>query len=238
MSSFCLFAQETKFVPPDGISFRFTGVEVYSADDLDRLWNMAFDHDFKFKRFFPIGWSENGNFAYMTHSISDTVNGYFYDLYVINLVDDLIVFEDYLSLTDNDSDYERAEAVLENKFHEWNLLIKRYNIEGTIESPGHGTTIEKFPLRLSNWNYDLYYESQNTDKECNWQLILRKANNNNITQKIISTGKIENSYEMNSILGYYKSPFEDRIATIICRETRARSIGFSIFGAHLNVGFK
>jgi hypothetical protein len=69
-------------------------------------------------------------------------------------------------------------------------------------------------------------------------LILRRTNNNNATQKIISTGEIENSYEMNSILGYYKSPFEDRIATIVCKETWARSISFSIFGAHLNVGFR
>jgi hypothetical protein len=238
MSSCCLFAQQTKFVPSDGIHFQFTGVRAYSADDFDRLWNIAFAHDFKVKRFFPIGWSENGHFAYMTQSISDTVNGYFYDLYVINLVDDLIVFTDYLSLSEMNSDYERAETIIENKFHEWNVLVRQYNIEGTIESPGRGTTVERFPLGFSNWNYDLYYESQNTNEGCNWQLILRKINKNNVTQKIISTGKIENSYEMNSILGYYKSPFEDRIAAIICRETWARSISFSIFGAHLNVGFE
>jgi hypothetical protein len=48
ISSFCLFAQQTKFVPLDGIYFQFTGQRVYTADDLDRLWNMAFINDYNY----------------------------------------------------------------------------------------------------------------------------------------------------------------------------------------------
>jgi hypothetical protein len=249
MSSFCLFAQQTKFVPPDGIFFRFgDSVQVYAADDFDRLWNVAFmDYG---RRVYSVGWSRNGNFAYMIQYIPDTVGGHFYDFHVINLVDDVMLFEDNLSLavysSADEDEREKAATVVENKFREWNVLVKQYNIDGTIESPGQGTTIQKFPHKFSNWNYDLYYESQNIDgdesrnidRECDWRLILSRKNNSTATQKIISTGAIKNSYEMHSILGYYKSPFEDRIAAIICRETWARGIGFSVFGAHLNVGFK
>jgi hypothetical protein len=74
-------------------------------------------------------------------------------------VDDLIIFEDSFRLTVHDNGYENAETIIENKFHEWNSMVKQYNIEGTIESPGRGTAIEKFPLRFSGWNYDSYYES-------------------------------------------------------------------------------
>jgi len=141
----------------------------------------------------------------------------------------------------------------------WNTILRNYKISGEIGNPIAGdfaNNLLKFPINDYNcWFDDPEYSFEKyklksgnevfeIEKDVfNWKLIIGNEN----IQKIISEGKDTLYKDMHNIngrkiLGYYKSPYENRIVVVtIYYDWIAFSGGYhtvkpDLFGCNLNVG--
>jgi hypothetical protein len=199
---------------------------IYPGRDTDILINELNNITLNLK---PIGWSTNGMFAYQVTSPENREI-----LFIYNLVSDDLIYTDTGSYN---SDYERNRTT-----NEWNALLRKYNIIGEIKEFGHNYTNspEQFPFYRNNNNHSCWFEyfSPSLDNSYIYWFIYIGSKN----YKEIVNNNMDYDFEFVSrkIIGYYKSPYEERIAIMILflKESQERDyITVRPFGCHLNVGF-
>jgi hypothetical protein len=225
------------------------GKIIYSADinEIDSLI-IEFAKDLGYYENI-IGWSHNGYVAFQTLGGSGYVP---WDLYVerikvviFNAVEDKVLEE--LEIINDENTI--TEEYKRNALNRFNALLQKYNINGRMETFENGLTgimASQFPFRIGNRSYDCWLKAtienygDYGDAAINWELTV----NNGTRNKTVAIGKnAARGYGpgVSQILGYYKSPYEDRIIIVVRHFKRAfegdieKSIEY--YGCHLDVGF-
>jgi hypothetical protein len=197
----------------------------------------ALDNDYPFIEI--IGWSRGGMIAYRyitTQSEACTRECHFS---IVDTITDNIIENEYTVIDDCEKINKELSESVKAK---WNLLLKKYNIIGRIDNPFkeiYKNDFKKFPVN----NFECWFEysiEKNKDDFANlidWKLFI----GNNYVQKIISHA-VERDYDDirgRKILGYYKSPYENRIAVFVssCERFTYPYWGVLLYGCNMNVGF-
>ena len=209
------------------------------------------------RRFFPIGWSRDGKFAWIEENNSDAVNEYFFDLYIQDLVTDKILWHWNFTVSDEDNSNEDQKAgfnaVDDNdvnrrkiwtRYSELNVMkLNEYQIEPVIV-----TNLEKFPLNINGGTSNVLIKNQtlNNSISSRSEILATSVNltvNGNEKKRIFinkyATGQSEwDGHLSNQIPGFLKSPFENRIALFLLDEYNAWETSsewtFTIIGCDLN----
>ena len=207
-----------------------------------------------------IGWTAKGLFAYRYRCYLDNGQGtgWVYSLKIIDTVTDKIIEEDSIELYDPGDEPEEMSGALSADYKtKWNKLLEKYNIAGKVDDPvseEFKMDIIKFPINnfncwfdyqvIRNTNFDENWGEDITYDTVNWKLII----GNNTIQKKISEDSDEYGIPFfwnvsgRKILGYYKSPYENRIVVITTNyfwysySGGYYSVGLDLFGCNMNVG--
>jgi hypothetical protein len=184
--------------------------------------------------------------------------GWVYSLKIIDTVTDEIIEADSIELYDDEPlEGEMSGDVSSEYKTKWNALLEKHNIVGRIDDPvseSFKKDLLKFPVNNFNcWfdyqvkrsvDFDEDWGGDITRDTVNWKLVI----GNNTIQKKISEDS--NQYGGNSflyiygrkIIGYYKSPYENRIVVVTTNYSWVsysggyHSVGLDLFGCNMNVG--
>ncbi|OHD56436.1 MAG: hypothetical protein A2Y33_15725 [Spirochaetes bacterium GWF1_51_8] len=193
--------------------------------------------DYIMPRFYPVGWSKDGKFAYFTYSsfeYNGTANTIF-KFVIQNLIDDKLVWETTFA---KGKEVSLAEvwAKYENEINAKLAQNKISQYEGELG---------KFPFKTAKGAVD--YEVRVTQKKSSlgytyidsieFHAFLGKTGD-----KIIYKEKNSQAIRL-SVPGFMKSPFEDRVAIVLLKVKRSDEEGLypveiQIIGCHLGIGFK
>lgn len=213
-----------------------------------------------FTKIETIGWTAKGLFAYRCRCYIDDGRGtgWVYSLKIIDTVTDEIIEEDSIELYDPEDESEEMPAALSGEHKtKWNKILEKYNIAGRVNDPvseNFKMDFIKFPIN----NFDCWFDYQvkretSFDEDwdeyitydtVNWKLII----GNNTIKKKISEDSDEYKVPFfanisgRKILGYYKSPYENRIVVITTNyywysySGGYYYVGLDLFGCNMNVG--
>ena len=186
-----------------------------------------------------IGWSRNGLLAYRYFTPAGGYGGWNHNFVILNTITDEIIGHSSVNLDREDIEYYKSE---------FNSSLKEHNITGHITDPSakiEGNNALQFPLEdFQCW---LEYEKRDVDA-VEWKLLI----GNGSVQKTITQQRTESPF-LNSIriAGFYKSPYENRIAVLVnlvfiypADESFGEGIIHEtvsctpmLFGCNMNVGF-
>ena len=183
-----------------------------------------------------IGWSRNGLLAYRYSD--DGVLGWIYCFTIVNTITDEIVEQDSIA-----SWVVHKEEEIEAYVEKWNLLLEKNNIVGKVVDPC-AKIDENTAIGFPFGNYGCWFDytvseiSSFNEKTLmyNWKLII----GNEFVQKIVTQQITRDPNLVRiKIIGYYKSPYENRIAIFISSiSTHSGNVYFTpiIYGCNMNVG--
>lgn len=227
----------TAIVFTSGISNSIAQEQAYSIPE--RVEFIEEDNQYLISYFLPIGWSTNGKFAYITEPADEACGCYFFEIAVIDLVTDKIVWQWELEGEPENETLQTAwnknKSLFEQKLNEFGIR-QQTNFE-------LGETSFKSGIN----NYQLNLESS---KNGEWEFqniksIKIEISSPELGSKVIMNSELEEySYKMKAeLVGHLKSPFEERIAVIYCELIRGWEgfpyvANFKLSGSHLTVGFK
>jgi len=179
------------------------------------------------------GWSRTGNVALSTEDAS----GAGIDIaqfIIINLVTDEIVFK-----LNNDAIFDKLRN---NELDDGYDVLDFYQTEksgimAAMKNNGieeHHTPFLAFPLVMDNFNYTAYTRViEETEDEKKFDIIVSR----NGKDKVINTAPIPAYFSEDRVIGYYKSPFENRILIVSGATKTSHSVSYRFSGCHLTVGF-
>jgi len=169
-------------------------------------------------RFFPIGWSGDGKFAYALEPADEACGCYFFSIYVQDMATDKILWkwefdnsDDPEKQTDLSKIWKQNSTFFTNKLNEFKIQPVSYSKLSSFPILKGDATLtcaisnsfNENPLGFINIRETkLYLKSNNkTEKK--------------IYHKNFRPEKEEYSYQLsNAVVGYLKNPFENRIAII------------------------
>jgi hypothetical protein len=202
-------------------------------EELDQNWYAPFE---------MIGWSRTGLFSYRYGSWIDAMPGWAYCIVILNTITDEIIEKDVIYLhAGDDKDQDFIEDLKNRTKNKWNEILKKHNITGTIENPisnNYDTNLLRFPVdNFSCWfDYTIIKSDEWGEDIIEWKL---KIGNNSI-QKIIGgkSERIQFNIDGRKILGYYRSPYENRIVIIVNYFFTyfGPGGGLDLYGCNMNVG--
>ncbi len=198
------------------------------------------------ENFFPIGWSKDGKFAYYTEPGDEACGCYFGQLIILDTVNDkeLWLFK-YDGLDDQDNPKYRAITDLWRKNRK--LFSDKLNQYGIIPQGRFG--LLRFPLNHAGdqLRANLKIE-ENKDEETRYYSKIKKATLQISSRRGGAKTVHEESYPEYGpldmeVLGYLKSPYEQRVAIILLGVWRGyegppHTTHVNVVGASLTTGFK
>lgn len=255
-----LFADENQYKP---IRI-FSDIEPIIQDNIS---NFKITH---INEIFPIGWSSDGKFAYIEYKIANGKPVIAYKLIIQDLVSDKIIWDsDYFDLFDlwnpytkeEKKEYEKADSFLiEHNLHyespefyflynieELGSALKQFNI---IQS--NSITLKIFPTEFENNTLESRRviiekrdESETYDETFFYQFYsyVIEVSKSSVGKKIIHSEEIVNNETFDTqVIGFFQSPFENRIAVILgtyqWSHHTGHNISFKFIGCDLNYGYK
>ena len=188
-----------------------------------------------------IGWSSNGLFAYRNSFYSPAYPASGYELVIFDSVTDTIIDRSLLSFGPSFEDDElTTEERIDAAKNTWNELLRTHGIAGEIGNHVEkisGAVYETFEGKAYeawfNYNIDL-------NENIRWELVVGIENR----QKIISSGYgFTENLSGKKIVGYFRSPYEDRIVIMTITIGRggtgevrpAADVDF--YGCDMRIGF-
>jgi hypothetical protein len=187
----------------------------------------------------PIGWSRNGLFAYRTKWFVSAMPGGGYSVVVFNTVDDEEVEDNGILTYSPWSEFPDDERIAEKR-REWQELLAKHGITGEIGNPVEEIGEEGYQnfegRNFKCWfDYELIYDEYEV---IDWKLVVEIGNK----QKVVSSGRqYSDSLCGKKILGYYQSPYENRIVIIVVDVGRGfegeMAVDIKLYGCHMNIGF-
>ncbi len=184
-------------------------------------------------RFFPIGWSPDGKFAYATEPADIACGCYFLNVYVQDMVTDKI------SWKWQSTDYDK-KMNLEKVWQLNNILFTDSLLKFNIR-PQQIQSLKILPIRINNTIFefslinDIYSLPDITGPLIKKTAIFLKRNG--VIKKKVFTAEYPGIVLSNAIKGYIKSPFEDRIALFYMKENLGHEGGPNILRFNL-IGLK
>ncbi len=192
-------------------------------------------------KFYPIGWSKDGNFAYILEPADEGLGNYMMGIIIINLISDEVVWE-WFSDPIVDEDVYR-EDLWKKHYKEFkqklnkNGIVQVRNIK--LLEPYFTHDKKDFIARLetkTEKDPDI-----NVDLVSGCKIFIKSQKNG---EKLIAEKKYEASMILGqNIAGCLISPFEDRVIVILKNERWGYEgppnvVEYEIFGANLSTGFK
>ena len=186
-----------------------------------------------------IGWSRNGLLAYRYFTPAGGYGGWNHNFVILNTITDEIIGHSSVDLDKEDMEFYRTE---------YNSSLENHTISGRITDPSariSNNSALKFPFE----NYQCWFDYDILDDDTvEWKLIIGDGT----VQKTITEQKTAKTFLHSiRILGFYKSPFENRIAVLVSlvyiypsdesfSEGRVEeTVSFTpmLFGCNMEVGF-
>ena len=214
-------------LPPG--SYAEIGASAYWDNPIIRIW----------------GWSKNGNAALSTEVLTQRPSRII-NFNIQNLITDEVIFN--LDIEVNEEGY-KARGIIDGKNKTWELDISEMNVIPDLYEPvmpeilraiknngivEHHTALLKFPSVIGNSNYTAYTrvkEENDSTGMVKFDIIVKR----NEKEKIIKTAS--NFFREDQVIGYYKSPFENRVLVLSGASMSSHSVTWRFSGCHLNVGF-
>ena len=205
------------------------------------------------ERFYPIGWSKDGKFAYYAEPATEECGCYIGKLVIQDLRTDKILwthdFEgDQFDATEDEiqplnsikTQWKENQKLFSRKLAQYKIVANAEFtvITSSINNSGDVLT-PKLELDLKPSDNDLYYPSKKGS------VVLRM-----ISSKMGAKAIYKKSYRQTDgnnirtleLLGLFKSPFEPRVAVILVEKLRGHEdfgvTQIKIVGSHLTKGFK
>ncbi len=197
------------------------------------------DGNIIYDKFYPIGWSVDGKFAYISEPADEATGFYLFEIKIIDVTNDNIVW----SWKPKDSEEGDFKSTWENFYELFKKQLNSYNIK----------QINNFELGSSDFDnsgndYSISMKTKSkTNGDYGFDVVTETYVNiesSKLGQKTVFA-QIEKGYSMilaALVSGYIKSPFEDRII-IICKFERWGYEGppnvmfFKLAGCDLGSGF-
>jgi hypothetical protein len=201
------------------------------------------NHDkmtFLYDKFYPVGWSETGLFAYVTEIADEGSGYYFFKISIQNMINDKIEWEWEPSYNEDgnlDSIWKENLTKINEKLNEYKIIQKTDFVLG----------LTSFTYLNKQYNLKIFTE---TEKNKDFGFDIIKSTKVYLSSPQLGTKTIydykEEDYSMllgQIIAGYIQSPFEDRIAVIIKNERWGYEgppnlIYFTIVGSNLTESFQ
>ncbi len=186
----------------------------------------------------PIGWSEKGYFAFlMVAEWDDRFHAVFK---LVDTVSDQVMESGNLFISASETEK------IENQYKDWNELAKKHGINGTIQNPGPGTDLYQFPLYHRGIQYNAYFDFYLIKKQVGgyeqksrrWNLVVESINPYPDTKIIAANPEGEIYDPFYFLIGFFKSPYENRIAVYSTYLNDSGIFRGIINGCHLTSGFK
>jgi hypothetical protein len=198
------------------------------------------------ENFFPVGWSKDGKFAYYTEPGDEACGCYFGQLIILDTVSDKELWSfKYDGLDHQDKPKYRAITDLWRKNRK--LFSDKLNQYGIIPQARFG--LLKFPINNAGdqLRADLKIE-ENKDEETRIYSKVKKATLQISSRRGGTKTVYQESYPEYGpldmkVLGYLKSPYEQRVAIILLDVQRGyegppHTTHVKVVGASLATGFK
>ena len=192
-------------------------------------------------RFYPIGWSKEGNIAYVKEPADEACGCYFFEIVVQNMINDKI---EWKWTFNDDGAGETLESVWFKNYRLFDTKLRQFNI---IQFDDFELQPTHFYYKGNEYSIDL--QSQFTkDPDYGFQ-VLKRAN---IYVKSPQLGKkhiyhfTEVNYQMVlnlKLAGHLKNPYEDRMCVVYYEERRGYEgppnvVYFILSGCHLLDGYR
>lgn len=198
------------------------------------------------ENFFPVGWSKDGKFAYYTEPGDEACGCYFGQLIILDTVNDKELWSfKYDGLDDQDKPKYKAITDLWRKNRR--LFSDKLNQYGIIAQGSF--SLLRFPIASAGdqLRADLKIE-ETSDQEARIYGAIKKATLQISSQRGGTKIVHEESYPEYGpldmkVLGYLKSPYEQRIAIIVLEVQRGyegppHTTHVKVVGSSLTTGFK
>lgn len=198
---------------------------------------------------YPIGWSKDGKFAYYSEPGDEACGCYFANLVILDLVNDKVLWSFKYDGSD-DAEKKGAPKSIRALWRKNRKLfsdkLRTYGIE-----PGRSFALGTFPFMWKGARLMADVKlKEKTDEDsrlygtvthASVQLISRREGRKTVWDHAFSQ---DETYPLDlDVVGYVKSPFEDRIAIILIQVFRGyegppHSTNIEVAGASLSRGFK
>jgi hypothetical protein len=196
--------------------------------------------EFLYDKFFPIGWSKSGKFAYIVEPADEASGLYWFEIVILDIVNKKIIW--------NWKPEESEEGNLESTWEENYQLFKKHLTESEILQQ---QKMELKPAKTTykGNDYELVLDKKNiTDPDFGFEVV-KESNitlvSDELGRKLVANIK-EDAYSrvIGAILpGYLLSPFDDRIVVVFRKERVGYEgppnvVYFELLGSDLTRGFK
>ena len=188
--------------------------------------------------FYPIGWSFDGNFAFIREPADEACGCYFFDLVIMDMLNDRVIWE--WNYNDEGEGATRS-TVWGNNY----TLLKNRLLENKI-IPSEGFTLEPLTFAHKNNQYAIKYSTQ---KNADWDFgniekFKIELTSSDLGRKTLTSGTYD-EFDMRlefNVSGVLKSPFEDRVIVVYSELIRGYEgppniTNFGLSGGHLRTGF-
>lgn len=192
-------------------------------------------------KFYPIGWSKDGNFAYILEPADEGLGNYMFGVVIINLVSDEVIWDWY------------TDPIVDEELYREDVWKKHYDEFKEALNENGITQVRKIKLEDTYFTYnkkDFVVRLENEtekDPDINIELISGSKiyiKSPDLGEKLVAEEKYESSMILGQqISGCLISPFEDRVVVILKTERWGYEgppnvVEFEVYGANLSTGFK
>lgn len=201
-------------------------------------------HKYILGHIISLGFSSDGKFAYVIEPADEACGCYFFDFIIQDLNTDKLVFKKHFEIQE-----DLGEAVTDDWKTIWQkhgaLFMAQMAANNIVLKP---TEITYFPAKINSNSYSVEIaQTKGPDADMEEWNVVKEAKiwfwKNQAEKKAIATFQYQQGYVLNfKAGGYFKSPYEDRIAVVILREDRGwegppNTINPVVIGASLTARF-
>jgi hypothetical protein len=196
--------------------------------------------DYLYDKFYPIGWSKNGKFAYIVEPADEASGLYWFEIIIMDVVNKKTVW----SWKPDESEEGNIETTWQENYD----LFKKHLSESEIIQQ---SKLELKPVKSTykGNDYKLVLDVVNiTDPDFGFEVVKEskiRIESEQLGNKLIASIKEETySRVIGAILpGYLQSPYDDRIVVVFRKERVGYEgppnvVYFELFGSDMTRGFK
>lgn len=192
-------------------------------------------------RFYPLGWSKNGNFAYMLEPADEGLGNYMLSVVVMNMISNEVIWSWSTDPVVNEDLY-REDIWKKN----YDKFKQNLNKNGIIQQRDMKLQPDYFVYNNKDYIVDISLTKQ-TDPDIGIETV--RKNRITLTCKQEGTKIVaEDTFDQSMILGQqiagcFISPYEDRIVILVRSERWGYEgppnvVEYKLYGANLTTGFQ
>lgn len=188
--------------------------------------------------FYPIGFSQSGKFAYAIAPADEACGCYYFEFRIQDLITDKVVYRYDYSGEKASENFKGLEDLWSANSAAFQAALQRNGIQQNLSD--FDSTMTSFQVKFSRREFS-HPELSRTNFIRSTRVDVKKGT---LGKKTVSRLFFGNMYVQDlRALGYFKSPFEDRVALLVARIDRGweglpQVLDFQVIGVHLHKGFR